>query len=242
MRLSCEFKTEKIPMANRMMVVSLIKEAIKKVNKDYYEKIYSYEGKNNKQIKNFCFAVMLKDFNINKDIIEIKDKIIVNISTSDYEFGINLYNGMLNIKEIKYKNFTLNKIKISLLKEKFINNEQAVFKTLSPICIKNASNEFISPEDENYGKELNYIVNKSLEASRGYGLKKELIFEKVLMKKVVVKEDIRSFSENTSKNIFYVNAYSGIFKLTGDVEDLNCIYQLGLGFRRSQGFGMVEIV
>jgi CRISPR-associated endoribonuclease Cas6 len=62
------------------------------------------------------------------------------------------------------------------------------------------------------------------------------------MKKVVVKENIRSSAENTDKAIFYVNAYSGIFKLSGDVEDLNYIYQGGIGYRRSQGFGMIDIV
>ena len=34
----------------------------------------------------------------------------------------------------------------------------------------------------------------------------------------------------------------GIYQLTGDVHILNLLYQLGIGSRRSQGFGMYEIV
>lgn len=242
MRLKCEYKTDTIPVANRMMFVSLIKEALKKTNVEYYNKIYNYEGKNNKQIKNFCFSVFLKDFTIESETILIRDKVILNISTPDYEFGINVYNGLLNMNEFIYKQFSLKKVKISLIKEKFASNEQMLFKTLSPICIKDKFNNFIEPENKGYEEEINYISNIALESYRGYGLKKPLHFQEVQMKKVVVKESIREFTKQTDKNIFYVNAYSGIFKLTGDIEDLNFIYQSGIGFRRSQGFGMIEIV
>lgn len=242
MRLSCEYKTDKLPVANKMLFVSLIKGAINKVNKEYYDKLYSFGDKSNKQIKSFSFAVLLKNFKIENEIIHIQDKIILNITTPDYEFGINVYNGLLSIQNFEYKGYVLKKLRINLVKEKFVSDGEAIFKTMSPICIKNKKGEFINPKDADYVDELNYIVDKNLVAHRGYGLKQPLKFEDVGMKKVVVKEEIRGFKENTNKNIFYVNAYSGTFKLTGDVEDLNYIYQSGLGFRRSQGFGMVDIV
>lgn len=242
MRLSCEYKTDKLPVANKMMFVSLIKGAINKVNKEYYDRLYNFQDKSNKQIKSFCFAVLLKDFEIENEIINIKDKIILNITTPDYEFGINVYNGLLNIQNFEYKDYVLKRLKINLVKEKFISEGQVVFKTMSPICIKNRKGEFIHIKDADYVDELNYIVDKDLVSHRGYGLKQPLQFEDMRMKKVVVKEEIRGFKENTNKSIFYVNAYSGTFKLSGDVEDLNYIYQSGLGFRRSQGFGMVDIV
>lgn len=229
-------------MAHRMMWVSLIKEALKKVNPDYYDNLYNYEGKNNKKIKNFSFSVFMKDYKLNGEIFEINDKVIFNITTTDYEFGINIYNGLLNMNEFRYKNFYLHKLKISLVKEKFINGSEVVLKTLSPICMKDKNNNFLSPEDEGYVEELNYITNTTLIAHRGYGLKEPLGFKSVLMKKVVVKENIRKFTENTDKATFYVNAYSGMFKLSGDVEDLNYIYQSGIGYRRGQGFGMVDVV
>lgn len=243
MRLCCEYNTEKIPLSYNMMFVSLIKESLKKVNKDYYERLYNYEGKNNKKIKNFCYSVMLKNFIISNDEFKIKDRILFNVSTPDYEFGINVYNGLLNTINFDYQNkYHIKKLKIHLIKEKSIKQDQVVLKTLSPICIKDKSNNFILPDDKNYADNVNYIVNESLHSFRGYGLKKPLDFEKILMKRVVVKEKIRGFKEVTDKDIFYVNASSGIFKLTGDIEDLNLIYKLGIGFRRSQGFGMIDIV
>ncbi|MCW6061850.1 CRISPR-associated endoribonuclease Cas6 [Clostridium sporogenes] len=33
-----------------------------------------------------------------------------------------------------------------------------------------------------------------------------------------------------------------MFKLEGNVKDLKDIYMLGLGFKRNQGFGMIEVI
>jgi CRISPR-associated endoribonuclease Cas6 len=39
-----------------------------------------------------------------------------------------------------------------------------------------------------------------------------------------------------------MQGFTGIFELRGRPEVLNLIYQVGLGVRRSQGFGMLEVV
>lgn len=225
-----------------MLWVSLIKEALKKSNKQYYEELYVYCKGKNKKVKPFCLSTFIMDYKIERDMFWVKDRVVLNITTPDYECGINLYNGLLNIKNFKYKEFELEKIKITLCKEKFINSEKAVFKTQSPVFIKDVNNNPLAPSDSEYVNELNFILNKELESNRGYGLKKQLEFAEIKMKKIVVKEEIREFSETTNKKNYYVNAYAGIFCLKGDIEDLNYIYQSGLGFRRSQGFGMVELI
>ena len=62
------------------------------------------------------------------------------------------------------------------------------------------------------------------------------------MRKKVVKEEIEGFKENTNKDIMYVNCYHGLFNLEGDIEDLNVLLKSGLGFRRSEGYGLFEII
>ncbi|GAA0780595.1 CRISPR-associated endoribonuclease Cas6 [Hathewaya limosa] len=243
MRLSCIYRTKQIPEAYQMMFVSLIKECLNKTDKEYYEKVYKYNNeKNNKKPKNFCFSVYMKGFEKEGSIFKIQDKVILNISSPDYEFILKVYNGLLSLKEFKYKDFSINKVKINLIKEKNINKNRVVFNTLSPMYIKDKNNNPVSIEDENYEKELNYITNESLKGYRGTGLKESLKFKPIKMKKKVVKENIRGFREKTNKIYCYVNSYSGIFELCGDVSDLQDIYMLGIGFKRGQGFGMLEFI
>ncbi|EJO5348990.1 CRISPR-associated endoribonuclease Cas6 [Clostridium botulinum] len=243
LKLSCEYKTEKIPIAYSMMFVSLIKESLKKSDEEYFKSLYMYEDiKKNKKTKDFCFSVYMKDFTKEEDVFIIKDKVIFNISSPNYEFMIKLYNGLLNINNFKYKDFSINKVKINLVNDKDIQNGQQVFKTLSPICVKDKENKYLNIDDSNFNKELNYITNKTLENFRGYGLVEELKFYPIKMKKQVVKEDISVFRENTKRQYYYVNSYTGTFKLEGNVKDLKDIYMLGVGFKRNQGFGMIEVI
>lgn len=242
MRLKCDFKVERLPISHNMMFVSLIKEALKKSDQEYYEKLYTYNGKANKKSKNFCFSVNLRGFDADGDIAVIKDGVSLLVSSPDAEFILYLYNGLLKIGEFSYKDFNLKRERISMLKEKSLNSSEAIFKTLSPICIKNNKNYFLKIDDATYEDELNYIAGKVLENYRGRGLEERLSFQSVKMKNVVVRQEIKAFEEISGKDYLYVNSYEGIFKLCGNVEDLRDLYLLGLGFKRNQGFGMLEIV
>lgn len=245
MRISSIFKTDKISKSPNMQVVSLIKESIKQSNEELFRDMYLYKNhKKGKKSKDFCCSIYLKGYQMHDEYIEIKDggRVIINFSSPDLEFIEDLYNGMIEKKIFNYKQFSLEKEKIIMVKEKKIEENIVTFRTLSPIAIKSKEGRFIDIDDINYQGEMNYIINQTLENYRGYGLKQPIKFIPINMKKVVVKEDIEDFKKITDKKVFYVNSYKGEFKLVGDVEDLNLIYKLGIGFRRNQLFGMVEVI
>lgn len=227
-----------IPLGYRMNFVSLIKKAIEIESKEEFEKLYYYKDKKNKKIKPFTFSVYINDFKIEKDIINVNGYINLIISTPSYNLGIVIYNGLLKLK--KHNNLVIQKL--SLEKEKAVTNNKEKFKTLSPIYIKDNENKVLTPWDSNFTKEFNYITNLLLESYRGFGLQEELIFTPINMKKVVVKEKIKGFIEETKKEVIFITAYSGIFELQGNIEDLNLLKQLGVGFRRSEGFGLIDLM
>jgi len=39
-----------------------------------------------------------------------------------------------------------------------------------------------------------------------------------------------------------LTCFEGCFRVTGDKEDLSLLYQMGIGLRTGQGFGMVDVV
>ena len=242
MILKVDFKTKKIPRYYNALGISIIKESIKASDEEYFKSLYFYDGKNNKASKNFSYSLFIKNYTIDGDDFIVNDKVTIYISTPDYKFGLNLYNGIMNKKTYKYKEYELIKMRVDLLKEKKISTDKAIFNTLSPICIKNKEGRFLDIDDEEYIKELNYIADIVLKNYRGYGLKKELSFENISMKKVVVKEPLREFKKVTNRQYQYVNSYKGKFSLSGDIEDLNDIYKLGLGFKRGQAFGNLDVL
>lgn len=219
-----------------MMFVSLIKKALEISDKKYFNKLYYYKDKLNKKSKNFCFSVYLNEYEI-KDEHFKTNSVQFNISSPDKEFMINLYNGLLKIPVFEYKDYKLKRQKIRNLKEKSVKNNIVLFKTLSPIYIKDREGNALELHDEKYHENFNYIADLTLKNFRGYGLKQEIIFKPIDMKKIVVKEKLIN-----GEDYLYLKAFKGVFGLGGDIEDLNDLYKLGLGFRRNQGFGMVEII
>lgn len=242
MRVQVSFDTNEIPIAYNMLVVSLIKEALKRSDSNYYKKLFNYKGKKNKKSKNYCFSLDLKNYEIVNHNFMIKGGVIVNFSSPDNEFTFNLCNGLKEINNFKYRVYSLLRKAIVEIKEKKIEDRKVMFETLSPIYIKNKEGIHLSPESESFERELNYISNIILNNYRNYGLREPLYFKSIDMKKRVVKEYVRDFKKITGRKYMYINAYAGRFLLEGDKDDLNDLYKLGISFRRNQGFGMLEVI
>lgn len=245
MRIKVIFNAEenKFLLSYRMMISSVIKKSLELSDEEYFKNMYYYEEKKNKRIKPFTFSVFFKDYEIEKEEVNLKGQGSIIISTPDYNFGIILYNGLLRLREHEYKKYKINIEKVLLEKEKLVNEGEILCKTLSPIYIKAKDNRAVAIEDvKQFNSELNYISNIALETCNGKGLKEELKFTPVKMKKVVAKEKITDFKLLNGKEFIYIEGYAGIFKLQGSIEDLSLIKQLGVGFRRSEGFGLFDLV
>lgn len=229
-------------MMHQMLGSSLIKQALQTESEEYFNQLYQYEGKANKRTKNFCFAIRVVNYELKKEVFEVKDKVIMVISSPDQELMIRLYNGLLNCKVFNYKTYELNIKKVYVKQHKELKRMPVILKTQSPIWIKDNQNQSMDLENPHYQVELNYICNEVLKGYRGQGLQGDLFLEPIDMKKKVVKQAIREFSQKTEKAIYYTNCYEGIFKLSGELKDINDLVQLGIGFRRAQGYGLVEVL
>lgn len=243
MRLKISYKVSKIPNSYRMMIVSLIKKALSDYDYELFEQLYSYNNTSkNKKSKDFVFSVFINDYKKVGDEF-ITDEISLNLSSPNKQLMIHLYNALLRLNEFSYNgDYVLKKKDIKIIPVKSVKSDFVIFKTMSPIVVKNKENIFLDIDNPEYIECLNYIIDTSLKNYRGVGLREPIELIPIDMKKVVVKESIKSFREKTSKNHIYINSYKGVFAIKGSVFDLNDIYMLGIGFRRNQGFGMIDIV
>jgi CRISPR-associated endoribonuclease Cas6 len=174
--------------------------------------------------------------------------------------------------EKKKESFNFNdEIKFRLLRvfplnEKNIISDEVVFKTLSPVLLeeqiievvgdrKKKKDRYILPPmetgttDEAFNAIFSNIHNgilrdiRSKNGMKEHGLYKPLEFVPIELKKRVIKHAIRTFWEkNPDRPVMKFTCFEGCFKLKGDPRDLQMLYQIGIGLRTGQGFGMVEVV
>lgn len=233
-----KMKNNKLPLGYRMLFASLIKNCLSKSDKEYFDKMFFYEGKKSKKIKPFSFSVYLENFKINNDYIELNGDVKLIISSADMKFNILVFTALMGLNN--YGEFIKKSVKMQ--DERKVESNECIFKTLSPIYIKDKEGNPANIENENYNELFSYFADLILKSYRGYGLKEELSFIPLKMKKTVVKEEIEGFTNKTNKKFIYLNGYSGIFKLKGNVEDLNLLKDLGVGGRRATGFGNIDLV
>ena len=225
-----------------MTFVSIIKEAIKAYDKEYYEELYlddERKGKN-RRLKDFTFSYYINERTFSNGYIECNSDILLNISTAKLDMFMAIYNGFTLKKKYHYKGLDFKVEAIYKKKEHRITSNTVVLKTMSPMAIKNKNGHFLNLEDEQFTENINYIANNLVTMATGSGLRTELVFRPLSMKKVVVKQVIQDYKNGEEP--FCVNAFKGIYELTGDSEDLNILLKTGLSFLRSQGFGMCEKV
>ena len=262
MRFKITFKTEKLPILYRHRFMALIKEALERVDKTYKQCLYPQkEAELSKIAKPFCFSLSMP-----KDRIWKKEKIVIDegieieetvfyfpsnqmpffyISSSEYEFMINLYNGLLSIKEFSlFDGVNIKLDRIFMMNEKKINSDHVVFKTDSPVLTEDKSGKPLLPFESPafFNDNFNAIHDRILKDIRGNGIYREMQFEPVDTKKQVVKHTLKGFREKTGKPYMTLTCFEGCFKLKGDPRDLQMLYQTGIGLRTGQGFGMVEVV
>ena len=237
MRLQLYFDLENdyIEIDYRKSFVSFIKKAISEYHEDFYEKLYHDKAP---IIKPITFAIFFEGAIYFSDRIEVKkQKIRMTVSTNNYEYAINLLN---SFNHQKYKKFSLCKnsmtlYQIQLLKEKQISTNEIVIKMQSPIIVKSKEDQrdtYYYAEKELFKPTLITTIKDQLKAfEMDEALLDGFDIIPVQPKKIIVK----CYGINLECSI-------GIFKLIGKIELLEYLYQVGLGSKRSLGFGCFNIL
>lgn len=232
MRFTVSYKLKQLDQSYRMKVYSLIKHAIRLENNQYYHKLF-VQSEN--KMKNFSYSTYLHNFSLDGTMIHL-DQITITISSPDMEFAIHCFNGLRKLKEYKVENEVWIQSNIQLINEHAISNRKVIFKTLSSILIEDKEGIPLSPNDPNYEVELNYFANLHVQKFANRDLYEKLAFTPLRMKKMVIKEKNRHLKNDS---LLYFTTYRGSFILEGNPQDLQLLYQLGLG-KRSTYYGLLD--
>ncbi|HLR20832.1 MAG TPA: CRISPR-associated endoribonuclease Cas6 [Tissierellaceae bacterium] len=222
------------------IVMHIIKLLIEKEDKEMFNKMYRLNI--NKQ-KDLTFSMYLgRDAKFLRNEIEVPaQKVIVNFSTSDSALGITIYNAFTKYKglEIPIKDNMALINKVNIVKTRPITSEKVRFITKSPIVVRshNGDNEktyYNSLLDES-GQEV-FIENLK------YQIKDK--FPDISMKDLKQIKINIIWSKDVKVKHYEIIIPSNIceFEIEAKTYILEEIYLNGVGGRKSQGFGYVDLV
>lgn len=240
-RFILEFTLEKpeFPIEYRKAILSFIKKSLSECNKGKYYNNYFRDTIQ----KDYCFSVELPKPKYNKEKIELANNIVkVKFSVDDRnKTELILFSAFIAQKG---KNFKLENNNSMILKsikklgEKNIVNNRAIFKTSkgSAICVREHNKE------KNIDKYYTYNENEFKEK-----------FHRVLenqLKNIASKEDISNIIVNPiqcRKSVIkhygiYIDGNIGIFEIIAKPYILQYLYNVGIGSRKSAGFGMLDLI
>lgn len=237
MRFKLYFKLEKleIPVQYRKTIISFIKHSLERDDKKYYQKYYNEKDP---IIKQYAFSAYYKQSKIENDKIILEDeKFELNITTSDYETGIILYNSFNKQKNKKYplNNNSMTLENITMTKEKEITTDKITIKFQAPLCVRSRENNkdyYYSYENEKFEEILKINVKEQLKIS---DIPTETV-DTFTIKPIKAKKVLIKFYEKC------IECSTGTFEISGNKELLKYLYQTGIGSKHSAGFGMFQII
>lgn len=230
MRLGIEIELSdvRIPKDYRRGFTSLIKAAMSTEAEAYVERLYSGRAD-----KPFTFSVYFPDLKGSQNgKLNVGNKAIMNFSTSDHELLIYLYNGFRKLKEHQWKEYKLTLQNTRAFFNKEIKSDKVVFKTLSPFLVNQKKDNlmYLSVEDDGFDEAFRHSVKGICRTF--LGIQEPNFDYKILKHKKMV---VSHYNQ-------YMTCNKGIIEMKAKPEVLDLLYKMGIGVRRSQGFGMLDLL
>lgn len=231
MRMSIDYvmSGEWLPKDYRSGFMSLIKKAIQEADPRLFDCYY-----NQRMLKPFTFSTFFPYMNGTYDgRFNVGNEVRINYSTSSLELATHLYNGFYKVRNFQLFENALTQKRITMRRFDEIRSKEVVFKTASPVLVNNIgkSDWYLLPGEEGFLDGLRFAVGEIAKAFLGKTGSVDIEFVPIQIKRKVV----RHYNMDMSSLV-------GLFKLKSEPEILQLIYDVGLGVRRSQGFGMLEVV
>lgn len=222
-----------LPGSYRQGIASIIKEAVNTQDKKLFETLFAEPKKN--KTKPFTFAVYIPKAQSKPNNIVISPDafLLVTFATSNMDIFMAVYNGLRDIRKYKLYSHEVQIKSISYKKEVELKNSKIRMKTISPLLVRdyNDKNRYLLPDDDGYYSQL----YKSISAQHAKLLGKEYSGE--------IKVEIEKFKPVKLMHYkSFVQGTNAQLVIEAESEVLKMIYDTGIGSRRSEGFGMLEVI
>lgn len=231
-----EMSTDWLIKDYRRIFMALIKNVFSTYDSILYVNLYGTEEHKRKVNKPFTFSLHFPNYNrIEGNRIFCGNSVGLFFSSNDELLVTAFYNGLKKNKEIiigENHTITFKMENIRLLPLKRINSGKVDFKTISPILVNEGEKNlvYLSPTHPNFNQAFKFIISTQANHFNIPCDESNISIEINSMKKL----PLTHYNQT-------MTSWLGSFTLTAPKEVLQLVYDIGIGVRRSQGFGMLEI-
>lgn len=234
--LEFQLENKELPMEYDRLIVSFLKASIETYSKEMFEDLYN---KQKSVIKPYVFALYLPGAEFKGDKICLnKREFKMFFSDADMEQTIAWFNAFQLMKSKKYpmnnNSMTLKAVRVK--ERNTITDAEIVVRMQSSLLVRqhnslDNTDMYYTYDNPDFSQVLKENIDIFLQrmgltiSTQGFSI------TPVKAKKVVT----NCFGRKVDGNI-------GIYKLCGSPELLNVLYQAGIGVRRSEGHGMMEVL
>lgn len=214
----------------RRVILSYIKNLLEKEWPEYFADSY---GQGRTRMKKMNFWSSLPGPQFEKDRILLAEKRFrLYISSSDNKLLLHLNNAILKYGEHSYPIGFGNTMTVKgtrIVQTKPIEADEIIVKMISPLVVRrhnrDEADRYFLPNEEGFDENIAYNMKTRFRTANVPTI------EPIKTRKVIVK------AYGTT-----IPASLGIFKITGNIRQLNELYLDGAMSRSSSGFGKFEII
>ena len=237
MQLHLTFKGSEIslPIAYRSIVQGMLYHALKE-DSDYSGFVHDHGSMaDNRKFKGFTFSPLSGTYSVRGKFICFGSEIHLEVRSVNERF-IELLARALPVG----KRVLLGRNEAEIIQSRATDHHlllpEAGVRLISPMIAyvtePDGSTRFFSPEDSEYLSAVEQNARRkweSLIGTEGFDFHIEPIG------KTAIRKEVTSFKQT------YLTAWYGEYRLSGNPEAIDLLYQTGLGAKSSQGFGMFSL-
>lgn len=240
MQIHLSFKGENVclPMAYRQLVQGMLYRTLERVDPSCSAGVHDGGRKlGTRQFKLFTFGPLTGAYTVSGGNICFSEQVFLEIRSADPVFVQTLLRGLTPGEVVMLGNNTLT-VEECRLEHKTIFQDKIRVQTVSPIVAyvtcPDRSTRFFSPEEEGFYSLIQ--TNAARKWGSAYGQDAPFSLSIVPAEGGIFRKQVTKFKTTR------INAWFGVFELTGEPSVLNFLYDTGLGAKNSQGFGMFRMI
>lgn len=238
MRIQTSFglSTDWLTKDYRRIFMSLIKSFLS-YEPVLYSMLYGNDMNKKKVNKPFTFSIHFPDFKaIEGNKILCGDRVSLFFSSNDEILITSFYNGLKKKRKTiigENQPIVFELTGLHLLPQNKIQSGKVEFRTLSPVLVnlKRDNLNYISPVHPEFDKSFRAIISNQAQELNHLCLPDDIKIEINTMKKL----PLTHYNQT-------MTSWLGTFTMEAPLDILQLVYDTGIGVRRSQGFGMLEIL